>query len=114
MTSETWETEDFDTVLEWLKDTLDIPLTELTVEQIHKDFDDPRQGPLPEDKALKILKYYNGRLALYKTIVKDLEDHETRKVLHYGIPEEYNGFWVYGEDDGSIKQIDAYIEIVIS
>ena len=69
---------------------------------------------MPEDKALKILKYYNGRLALYKTIVKDLEDRETRKVLHYGIPEEYNGFWVYGEDDGSIKQIDAYIEIVIS
>lgn len=108
---ETWETSSLETVKNWLKDTLDIPLQELTIEQIHEDFDDDRFGSLPEDRAQAITEYYNGRLALHETIVNDLKDHSS-KLLRYDIPEKHNQFWVYGDKDET-HQVEAYIEIQV-
>lgn len=106
---ESWETTSLATVHNWLKDTLDIPFKELTLEQIHEDFDDDRFGPLPEDRAKAIMEYYNGRLALHETIVDDLKDASNTNIK-YDIPEKFNTFWVYGEKDKT-RQVDAFISI---
>lgn len=102
---------------------MDIPLQELTLEQVHKDFDDSRFDPLPEDRARSIMEYYNGRLALYNVIVKVLknviDNVATKEIKEYSsttikhnIPEKHNTFWVYGEKDGT-HQLEAYISIEV-
>lgn len=45
-----------------LKDFLDAPVTEMTLEQVRKEFEDPNVGKIGEKRLLAIRDYYNGRL----------------------------------------------------
>jgi len=108
-----YETTNLDLCKTIVKDFLDVPESELTLEEIRKQFEDPRYGILPEKKLTSIQDYYNGRLAMYNSIMKDLNLLEDGKedVLLYDIPYKYNHFTV--EDDDNEKQIAAYIKVKI-
>lgn len=92
-----------------VKDILDAPIAELSLESIKHDFGS-RDYPLTEEAAVAIKDYYNGRYALYQAILDDMKTLEPR-VLHYDIPQKYNTFSI--EDNTATKQISAYIEITI-
>lgn len=92
-----------------VKDILDAPIAELSLESIKHDFGS-RDYPLTEEAAVAIKDYYNGRFALYQAILDDMKTLEPR-VLHYDIPQKYNTFSI--EDNTTTKQISAYIEITI-
>lgn len=92
-----------------VKDILDAPIAELSLESIKHDFGS-RDYPLTEEAAVAIKDYYNGRYALYQAILDDMKMLEPR-VLHYDIPQKYNTFSI--EDNAATKQISAYIEITI-
>jgi len=97
-----------------IKDFLDAPIAELSLEAIHKDFDHGNDI-LSESQAICIQTYYNGRLAMLNAILDDLEGIEENKILHYDIPEQYNRFTRYenDEDEKLSKQLEAYIEIEV-
>lgn len=90
-----------------MKDLLDVPVAELTLDEVRADFEDPKMGALPEEKLVAIQDYYNGRLALWRQFVKDISglDPNAESTLKYDIPEKYNTFWVYGDDDGKHNQV---------
>lgn len=67
-----------------VKDILDAPIAELSLESIKHDFGS-RDYPLTEEAAVAIKDYYNGRYALYQAILDDMKMLEPR-VLHYDIP----------------------------
>lgn len=67
-----------------VKDILDAPIAELSLESIKHDFGS-RDYPLTEEAAVAIKDYYNGRYALYQAILDDMKTLEPR-VLHYDIP----------------------------
>jgi hypothetical protein len=92
-----------------VKDILDAPIAELSLESIKHDFGS-RDYPLTEEAAVAIKDYYNGRYALYQAILDDMKTFVPR-VLHYDIPQKYNTFSI--EDNTTTKQISAYIEITI-
>ena len=111
---EEWEVKNAAKVLQVAKDLLDVPAAELSIEEIRKDFEAP-EHQLPESTLVGIQNYYNGRLALWNSINKDIEEFaklESRpdKVFHYDIPAEYNSFAVY-VDSRKVEQKQAYIEI---
>lgn len=67
-----------------IKDILDAPIAELSLESIKHDFGS-HDYPLSEEAAVAIKDYYNGRYALYQAVLDDLKSLAPR-VLHYDIP----------------------------
>ena len=111
-----YETSSFEVCKKLLKDFLDPPEAELSKEIIENDFSS-KTFPLTEEKTIAIMDYYNGRLALYKTILDDFyEAVEAEKSLYkrYDIPAKYNEFLFYNENFSTTVQIDSYIELKIS
>lgn len=112
--SEEWDVSTAQQALQVTKDFLDVPVAELSIEEIRKDFEEPSM-PLPEKTLVAIQNYYNGRLALWNTISRDIEEFvkhgsSESKTFKYDIPAEYNSFEVYS-DGTTVTQNMAYIEI---
>lgn len=112
LNSEEWEVSNSDLAIQVLRDFLDAPNEELTVEQIKEDF---KQPDVEESKYVQIKNYYNGRLALFKQAEVDIlsfRDSEgaDEKTFRYDIPPEYNSFAMHDSDECEQKQ--AYIEVV--
>ena len=110
-----YATADEELCKEIIKDFLDVPLAELTLEQVKKDFS-RTDFQISEERAVQIQNDYNGRFALHQTIVKDFCDAVAvgkPTTLHYDIPEKYNQFQV---DDTEFheSQICAYLEVKLS
>lgn len=107
-----YETEDLNMLKEIIKDLLDIPISELSLDEIKKQFSSPSYANISEEKLISIQNYYNGRFALYKTIMNDIDDNI---YIHhkYNIPYEYNHFVVEDDDKFNEEQIEAFIEIAL-
>ena len=101
-------------VKEVIKDFLDIPTAELSLEEIMKDFSSEKY-PLSEEKAVAIQNYYNGRLTIYEKLCADLEKYslEENIALTYEIPQKYNEFVVTDDEEPS-KQNRAFLRIQTS
>lgn len=101
-----------------ITDLLDVPETALTLEEVKKQFSSPHYSEISEEKLVAILNFYNGRLALHKTIVDNIEllhkldCLDNCHILKYDIPYEYNHF-IVEDSDVLEEQIDAYIELKI-
>lgn len=111
---DSYTTTSFELCKQIVKDFLDAPTAELSLEAIHQDFDHGNDI-LAESQAICIQTYYNGRLAMYNAILTDLNEVKGNKTLHYDIPEKYNRFTRYenDEDEKLSKQLEAYIEIEV-
>lgn len=110
-----YATTDEELCKEIIKDYLDVPLAELTLEQVKKDFS-LADLQISEERAVQIQNYYNGRFALHQTIVKDFCDAAAAGkpiTLHYDIPEKYNQFQV-DDTEFNESQICAYLEVKLS
>lgn len=108
----------FELCIECIKDFMDAPIAELTLDQIHKDFGSPT-SPISDEQARKILEYYNGRLKIYQQIKSELTSihkhnsmYDNIVVRRYNIPHEYNEF-VVDENEALYDQNEAYIEVII-
>ena len=89
--SESYEVEDLDACKAIVKDLMDIPIAELSLDAVKKEFA-PYNGMLSEEQAIKIQNYYNGRLALYNVIMKELSDQSSWQLIKHEIPVEYASF----------------------
>lgn len=89
--SESYEVEDLEVCKAIVKDLMDIPVAELSLEQVKKEFGKSEYN-LSEEQAIKIQNYYNGRLALYNVIMKELDSQNSWQLLKYEIPVEYASF----------------------
>lgn len=102
-----YEVEGQEGCLRIVRDVLDVPLAELTLDEIKKDF----QGcsdDIGENKLVAIQNYYNGRFALWNQIQSDISTTlAASSPLRYDIPEKYNTFTM--SDDS--KQVQSFIEI---
>lgn len=122
----TYETADKDLAIIISKDFLDVPSAEMTLDQVRKEFEDERFGPIPEEKLVAIQNYYNGRLALYEHVKQMFETepwHAAYEPLNneqvplytkqFDIPYEYNHFMVYddGGDESKEEQLAAYLKV---
>ena len=96
--SESYEIEDLEACKAIVKDLMDIPVAKLSLEQIKKEFG-KSECNLNEEQAIKIQNYYNGRLALYNIIMKELSDQSSWQLLKYEIPAEYVSFDVDGTEN---------------
>lgn len=97
-----------------VNDVLDAPLSEMTLEQVNKDFSDSAY-PISEEDAIQIQNYFNGRLALRDAIIKELENNRTVTTLQYNIPEKYISLFNDDDDDDEhTKKSSAYIEIELT
>lgn len=117
-TTESYTTEDIDLLKKVIRDTVDAPSSELTLEAVHKDFDS-HSRVLSDQAAQRIAEYYNGRLELMKRIKDDLEQllpSLNAQTFMYNIPEKYNSFTTEDpEDDGfQSAQNKAYIKIEVN
>ena len=72
---------------------MDVPIAELSLEQVKKEFGKSEYG-LSEEQVIKIQNYYNGRLALYNVIMKELSDQSSWQLLKHEIPAEYASFCI--------------------
>lgn len=95
--SESYEVEDLDACKAIVKDLMDVPIAELSLEQVKKEFG-LTECNISEEQAIKIQNYYNGRLALYNVIMKELNDKSSWQLLKHDIPAEYASF-CYDVDD---------------
>lgn len=95
--SESYEVENLDACKAVVKDLMDVPIAELSLKQVKKEFG-PTECNISEEQAIKIQNYYNGRLALYNIIMKELDDKSSWQLLKYDIPNEYANFY-YDIDD---------------
>ena len=93
-----------------VKDFLDIPEKELSIDEVLKDFSSP-QYQITAEKAEEIRTYYNGRLKLWNQINASLENvDEHDKINHvYSLPQKINEFTV--TDEFKSIQNTAYISI---
>ena len=109
-----YEVNDLETCKAVLKDFLDAPLAEMTLEQVKKEFEDPKVGAIDEKRLLAIRDYYNGRLELQRKIFKEIEKaHYGTYVYRFDIPFRCNYFACYADDgdEDLHKQEDAYIQV---
>ena len=93
-----------------IRDVLDAPEAELTLEAVKKDF--CSNGVEVEAKRLEgIRNYYNGRLAILKGIEADMAAAGPKWSKRYEIPYECNHFEVTEDPSPGERQHDAYVEI---
>lgn len=115
-----YETEDMSLFKQMIKDLLDVPIAELSLEEVKEQFSSPPYNrDISEEKLVAIQNYYNGRFALCRTIMDDIDNesslpdgHESTK-LKYNIPYEYNHFVVEDDDEYNEEQIEAYMMLEI-
>ena len=109
---EEWTTANFQKALAILKDFLDVPLAKITLDQVKEDF---RYLELSEEKALSIMNYYNGRLAIWEYAERELKDHLSAgaidNVFCYDIPAKYSSFESFSEKSQR-EIIQTKIEVV--
>lgn len=111
-----YEVEGLDFCKEVLKDFLDAPVAEMTLEQVKKEFEEPRIGPISQERLQAIANYYNGRLKLQKEIFSQLDAlGDKPHIFKFDIPMEYNYFACYADDDDEhmTKQNSAWLEVVV-
>ena len=108
-----YETTDLDLCKQIIKDFLDAPEAELSLDAVRQEFSSPRYD-ISESKLVAIQNFYNGRLGMYNTIIRQIELLESNEVFckKYNIPYEYNYFLVEG-DRIEEEQIEAFIELRI-
>lgn len=108
-----YETTDLDLCKQIIKDFLDAPEAELSLDAVRQEFSSPRYD-ISESKLVAIQNFYNGRLGMYNTIMRQIELLESNEVFckKYNIPYEYNYFSVEG-DRIEEEQIEAFIELRI-
>lgn len=88
----TWTTSSLNTITDLIKDIIDAPIGELTVEQIKTDYGS-RDWPITDTKAQQICDYYNIRYAMQKTILNDISsftitnDENSISSLTYEFPD---------------------------
>ena len=113
-----YETTSLDLCKQIVKDFLDVPETELTLEEIKRQFTDAGTRNIPDDNLTAIQSYYNGRLALYKYIIDYIDLSAKKKQAHiqkqFDIPYEYNHFIVEDDENDKEEQIAAYLKIEIA
>lgn len=102
----------YEQCIEFVKDFLDVPKTLLTLEEVKKDFG----LEISDNNAEKIIKFYNGRYAVFQTFLKEI-DVAKNKVsenapiyLTYNLPEEMNSF---SFEDDDHYQLNSYVEVLI-
>lgn len=66
--SETYSVEDVNACKDIIKNLLDIPITELSLDEVKKDFSSI-DCQISEENANTILQYYNGRLEFYNKLM---------------------------------------------
>lgn len=111
---QTYKANTLDAAVFIVNDVLDAPLSEMTLEQVNKDFSDSAY-PISEEDAIQIQNYFNGRLALRDAIIKELENNRTVTTLQYNIPEKYISLFNDDDDDDEhTKKSSAYIEIELT
>jgi hypothetical protein len=108
-----YETTDLDVCKQIIKDFLDAPETELSLDAIRQEFSSPNYN-ISENKLVAIQNFYNGRLGMYNTIMRQIELLEPNEEFckKYNIPYKYNYFSVEC-DETNEEQIDAFIELRI-
>lgn len=112
-----YEVNDLETCKAVLKDFLDAPVAEMSLEQVKKEFEDPKIGAIDEKRLLAIRDYYNGRLELQHKIFKELEKVLSIPcVYRFDIPFSCNYFACYADkgDEDLNKQEDAYIQVEVT
>lgn len=88
----TWTTSSLNTITDLIKDIIDAPIGELTVEQIKTDYGS-RDWPITDTKAQQICDYYNIRYTMQKTILNDISsftitnDENSISSLTYEFPD---------------------------
>lgn len=88
----TWTTNSLNTITDLIKDIIDAPIGELTVEQIKTDYGS-RDWPITDTKAQQICDYYNIRYTMQKTILNDISsftianDENSISSLTYEFPD---------------------------
>ena len=107
----------FDLCMKCIKDFIDSPKHELTLDQIYDDFNSP-EYPLDEEYAKKIQVYYNGRFNIHQKIVKEITNivenisllHDMPITKRYEIPNEC---YAFDTDEMQCKNNETYIEVNI-
>lgn len=89
--SDSFEVSSLEACKNILIDVLDVPIAELSLVEVKQNFS-TYANVLSEEKAIQIQGYYNGRLALYNAILKDLNGENSWHHLEYEIPKEYIGY----------------------
>jgi len=110
--NEEWTTDDRELAVKIIRDMMDVPESELTLEQVRADFSD-RTCDVSEEQLVSIQNYYNGRFAMYNRILDEIENCCENRISRYDIPYEYNHFST-GDDAGesaSETQNEAYVEL---
>jgi len=103
-----------DVCIEAVRDFLDSPASELTLDEIKQDFSS-HEWPISDKKAKEIQEYYNGRLAAFKEIEAAVKESSMKSlpiVIKHPIAEKHNSFSVAPEE-ALAKQNDAYVEVKI-
>jgi len=111
--NEEWITDDRDMAVKIVRDMLDVPESELTLEQVKEDFSD-RTCNASEEQIVAIRNYYNGRFAMYNRILDEIENCCENKTSRYDIPYEYNHFVVDADEPARETQNEAYVELKFS
>ena len=118
-----YTTTKYDTAIKIINDFLDVPLAELTLDGIKEQYADFLDDNIKEQNLVYIQKYYNGRLAISKDVIKYIDEgietlkKHKKEILkeEFNIPYEYNHYMLYSETVSSYKeeQIKAYISIMM-
>lgn len=86
--SESYAVENVDACKDIIKNLLDVPMAELSLDEVKKDFSSG-ECKISEENAKSIQQYYNGRLELYKTIMNAFNDKcNAWQLLKYNLPKE--------------------------
>jgi hypothetical protein len=100
-----------ETALLVLKEIIDAPDSELTLNSVKEDFKFSNSS-MSDGVAQKIVDYYNGRKKIYEDI-KDLLESGEFEYEKIAIPEELNGFTTQENDEEfkKIQILEYWIEV---
>ena len=94
-----------------LKEFIDAPDSNLTLESVKEDFK-ASNATMSDEVAQKIVNYYNGRKKIYDKL-KDLLETGEFEYEKIDIPEELNGFTTQENDEEfeKTKILESWIEV---
>ena len=111
-----YQTDDIEQCRQIVHDLLDVPEAEMSLEEVKYQFEDPQYDILSEEKLVSIQSYYNGRLGLYHTLMRelnDLDNTQDKQEFKHDIPYKYNHFIVEDDEVENEEQLEAYIEVIV-
>lgn len=113
-----YETDDLELCKQIIKDFLDVPESELSLDEVKRQFKDAAiNSDISDDSLIVIQSYYNGRLALYKHVMDYIDLNAKKKQAHihkqFDIPYEYNHFIIEDDEEDKEEQLEAYLKIEI-